>query len=287
MRLKAERVHRAGPRRIALTRQSWRVRGEVRPYVAGQTVVVRFFRGGRKIHEQIEALQPIRSGDAGTFRTPFRSRREGRIVVRAIHLATPELDTVGSEPVRVSVLRPVLGSGGPMVRLLQRGLGRLRYAVSRSGVYDDATARAVMAWRKVTGNPRTFAASESVVRGVLTGRGRFKARHPKDGRHVEADLSRQVMALIDGDRVRRIYHISSGAPATPTVLGRFRVYRKSPGTNAKGMVHSSYFVGGYAMHGYASVPPYPASHGCVRVPIPNAWSIYSWVRTGTVVRVYP
>jgi lipoprotein-anchoring transpeptidase ErfK/SrfK len=104
---------------------------------------------------------------------------------------------------------------------------------------------------------------------------------------VEADISRQVMALIEGGEVRRIYHISSGAPATPTVLGRFRVYRKSPGTNAVGMVHSTYFIGGYAIHGYHSVPAYNASHGCLRVPIPDAWSIYQWVRMGDVVRVYP
>jgi lipoprotein-anchoring transpeptidase ErfK/SrfK len=52
------------------------------------------------------------------------------------------------------------------------------------------------------------------------------------------------------------------------------------------MVHSSYFIGGYAIHGYASVPTYPASHGCLRVPIPSAWNIYSWVDFGTRVFVY-
>ena len=65
------------------------------------------------------------------------------------------------------------------------------------------------------------------------------------------------------------------------------MYRKSPGTNAHGMVHSSYFIGGYAIHGYLDVPTYAASHGCLRVPIPSAWSIYSWVRMGDVVDVYP
>jgi peptidoglycan hydrolase-like protein with peptidoglycan-binding domain len=218
---------------------------------------------------------------------PFRSRQAGRIVVRAVHRATPELATLRSERVRVEVMRPRVGSSGPLVRLLQRGLARLRYAVPRSGVYDDGTARAVMAWRKVTGAVRTYTASEAVLRGVLDGRGRFRVRYPRDGRHVEADLSRQVLALIVGDKVKRIYHTSSGAPATPTVQGKFRVYRKSPGVNAKGMVHSTYFIRGYAIHGYASVPAYPASHGCLRVPIPNAWSIYAWVRMGAVVRVYP
>ena len=79
---------------------------------------------------------------------------------------------------------------------------------------------------------------------------------------------------------------SSGAPATPTIRGSFRVYRKDPGTNAKGMIHSSYFIRGYAIHGFVSVPVYPASHGCLRVPPAEALSIYNWVRIGTPVDVY-
>jgi lipoprotein-anchoring transpeptidase ErfK/SrfK len=61
---------------------------------------------------------------------------------------------------------------------------------------------------------------------------------------------------------------------------------KSYGTNAKGMVHSSYFIRGYAIHGYASVPIYNASHGCLRVPIPEADYIFDWVRLGTIVDTY-
>lgn len=287
LKLQAQRVHRDGERKVALTRTAWRVRGVLTPYVAGQQVVVRFFRDGRKIHEQVEQPQPIRGGTAGEFRTPFKSRRTGRVAVEAVHLATPEMATVRSERVRVNVMTPSVSSP-TIVRLLQKGLSKLRYAVSRSGSYDDSTARAIMAYRKVNGQARTFTASQGIVRRVLAGKGAFKPRYPRDGRHVEADLSRQVLALINRKgEVHRVYHTSTGAPATPTVIGRFRTYRKSPGTNAKGMVHSSYFIRGYAIHGYASVPAYNASHGCLRVPIPNAWSIYNWVRMGTVVRVYP
>jgi peptidoglycan hydrolase-like protein with peptidoglycan-binding domain len=286
MTLTAQKVMRDAGRHVALTGTSWRVRGELRPFVPGQTVVVRFFRNGRKLHEQTEQLRSIRGGAAGEFLTGFRSRSAGRVVVSAVHLATPELDTVRSEKVRVNVMRPVLG--GSITRLFQKGLARMKYAVSRTGVFDDATARAVMAYRKVNGMPRSYSASESIVRRVLAGKGAFKPKYPGDGRHVEADISRQVLALVNRrGRVHRVYHTSTGAPATPTVLGRFRVYRKSIGTNAVGMVHSSYFIRGYAIHGYPSVPAYNASHGCLRVPIPNAWSIYEWVRMGTVVRVYP
>jgi lipoprotein-anchoring transpeptidase ErfK/SrfK len=51
------------------------------------------------------------------------------------------------------------------------------------------------------------------------------------------------------------------------------------------MVDSNYFIRGYAIHGYVSVPNYNASHGCLRVPIMNARTIYNWVRLGDVVWV--
>lgn len=86
--------------------------------------------------------------------------------------------------------------------------------------------------------------------------------------------------------VDEIYHISSGAPATPTILGKFRFYRKEPGTNSHGMVHSVYFHRGYATHGYPSVPTYPASHGCLRNPIPDSRHIYNWIDLGDPIYVY-
>jgi lipoprotein-anchoring transpeptidase ErfK/SrfK len=52
------------------------------------------------------------------------------------------------------------------------------------------------------------------------------------------------------------------------------------------MYYSVYFHGGYATHGYASVPTYPASHGCLRNPIPNAVFIYNWLDYGDVFYVY-
>jgi lipoprotein-anchoring transpeptidase ErfK/SrfK len=44
------------------------------------------------------------------------------------------------------------------------------------------------------------------------------------------------------------------------------------------MYYSVYYNRGEAIHGYRSVPSYPASHGCVRNPIPNSRFIYRWVR---------
>ncbi|MDQ3723122.1 MAG: L,D-transpeptidase family protein, partial [Actinomycetota bacterium] len=169
---------------------------------------------------------------------------------------------------------------------LQRRLRRLGYVTGEPGTFDGRTSRAVLAFRKVTGMARTANASVEVMRAIARGKGAFKVRHPEHGRHIEGDLSRQVIALIDGDRVQRIYPTSSGAPSTPTVIGSFRVYLKTPGTNAKGMVHSAYFIRGYATHGFPSVPVFPASHGCLRLPIADARSVFDWIEIGTPVDVY-
>jgi hypothetical protein len=282
-------TYRDGRRHVVIAGRAWRVSGTVRPYVAGQTVNVRVYRDGHRIKSQRERLDPSPDGKAGTFRTIIPRGRAGTYLVRVSHQRSAEMDRFRAPSVRVLVVDGNLAPGarGAAVRLLQRGLSKLHYVTSRSGVLDAETQRGILAWRKVTGRPRTFTASRGVLLGVLAGKGAWKVRHPKDGHHVEADLSLQVLALVNGSKVHRIYHISSGKPSTPTVLGRFHVYRKDPGTNAEGMVHSSYFIRGYAIHGYASVPTYNASHGCLRVPIPDSWSIYNWVRMGDVVWVEP
>jgi lipoprotein-anchoring transpeptidase ErfK/SrfK len=54
------------------------------------------------------------------------------------------------------------------------------------------------------------------------------------------------------------------------------------------MYRPKYFRGGWAVHGSGSIPPWPASHGCVRVS--NAamdWMWDTWgAPLGTAVHVY-
>jgi L,D-transpeptidase catalytic domain len=283
--LAPERVHQAGHDLYVLRGHAFRLRGTLAPAVpVRQRVELRIRRPGKKLRTLRVAVRPD-----GSFSHRIEAYRKGRYSVRAVHPASPELGAARTPKLRVTALSPRAheGMSGPIVRLLQRGLAGLRYAVPRNDAYDAATSRAVMAYRKVNGMERRYDADRRVVERVLAGKGAFKPRHPKAGRHVEADISRQVLALIDGGRVVATYHTSSGAPATPTIIGKFRVYRKDPGTNALGMVHSSYFIRGYAIHGYVDVPAFNASHGCLRVPIPDAWRIFSWLRHGDRVITYP
>jgi peptidoglycan hydrolase-like protein with peptidoglycan-binding domain len=271
----------------AFTSRSFTARVVMKPYVANETAVLRVYRGKKKIRVKTLTFKPVAGGTAGVATLKVKSAKAGTIALRASHAATPGLGTVRTKTTKVTVVRPFASSGsrGPAVRILQAKLAAMKYVVPRTGVYDGGTANAVMAWRKVAGLSRTYTATSAVFAGLLAGKGQFKVRHPKDGRHVEARINSQVLALIEGGKVQRIYHTSSGTAATPTVRGKFRVYRKDPGTNAKGMVDSAYFIRGYAIHGYASVPPYNASHGCLRVPVPNARAIYDWLRLGDVVWV--
>jgi peptidoglycan hydrolase-like protein with peptidoglycan-binding domain len=277
-------VLRVGGEKLVLQRRSFRLLGTMTPAVAGQRVELAVYRNGKPIRTVRAAV-----GADGTFTRRMPTRRKGRISVLPSHAATPELGAASGPKVSVEVVEPRLSAGddGPLVRLLQRGLAKLRYAVPRSGSFDAATGRAVMAFRKVNRMALRYDADRRVVGKVLAGRGAFKPRHPGAGRHAEADISRQVLALIDDGKVVATYHTSTGAPATPTIIGSFRVYRKDVGTNSLGMLHSSYFIRGYAIHGYVDVPAFNASHGCLRVPIPDAWRIFTWLRHGDRVITYP
>ena len=264
-----------------------RIRGSVGTFVAGQKVTLRFYSSDKKMAARSKAIRSGANG-RGFFELSYRPERSGKLVVRGAHEGNEALNALkatsrGSTSSRAAWGRARTSARSPRCR---RRLARLGYVVGSKGSFDARTARAVLAFRKMTGMARTSEASIGVMRRIAQGKGSFKIRKPDHGRHVEADLTRQVLALIEGGKVRRIYPISSGAPSTPTVLGSFRVYSKTAGTNAKGMVDSAYFIRGYATHGYRSVPIYPASHGCLRLPIPDARAVFNWMRIGTPVDVY-
>ncbi|MCW3041463.1 MAG: L,D-transpeptidase, partial [Solirubrobacterales bacterium] len=265
------------------------LRGLVRPYVAGQKVMVRITQNDRRVASITRTVLRGPSGSAGSFLIAYKPRSSGPLTVTASHLRTDQLGAAAAKPVAVDVLPRAVpqGSKGLPVRVMQRHLKALGYVTGDPGHYDAHTQRAVLAFRKQTGMSRIASADKPFFQKLAAGAGAFKVRYPNHGRHVEGDLTHQTLALIGaGGKVERVYPISSGKPSTPTVLGTYRIYRKDYGTNAKGMVDASYFYNGYAIHGYAEVPTYAASHGCLRAPVPDARSISDWLRHGTIVDVY-
>jgi hypothetical protein len=259
------------------------VRGRVKPAVPGEVLTLYAIRGKK-------ATKKVRRkvANGGRFEFKFKVGNPGGLRLAIKHAASPAQAAFRTKPKRISVVAWQAGVGdkGVKVLLLQRALLHLGFATPVSGVFDDGTARGVLAFRKTNNLGREGFASKQVYAMLARGRGAFKLRFPKAGKHVEFDWSRQVIVLAQRGKPYRTYHTSSGKAATPTIFGTFKFYLKTPGTNSHGMVYSNYFIRGYAIHGYASVPTYPASHGCLRIPIPNAIQVFNWIDIGNTIFSY-
>lgn len=273
----------------ALKGEKWRALAVTDQFVPGTKVRVQFKAAKRSTTKTV-TLKQQKDGEKGYVRivVPNKVGKSSRVVVRASIGAGQPIAPVAAKTKVVFQATPNVTSGerGLAVRMLQDMLAAKGYVIGKKGVYDARTARAVLAFRKVTGKAKNTRADSSVFKALRAGKGTFKVRFPSHGRHVEGDVDRQVLALIDKGKAVRIYHTSPGAPSTPTIRGSYKVYRKDPGTNAKGMYRSAYFIRGYAIHGYPSVPTYNASHGCFRVPMSDATSIFNWITMGMRVDTY-
>ena len=78
--------------------------------------------------------------------------------------------------------------------------------------------------------------------------------------------------------------VSTGATGN-TPLGLWHVYSRVAGWSWV-LYYPAYFLRGFAIHGYPSVPPWPASHGCVRVPMWVATRVFSMHPHGFAIRIY-
>ncbi len=197
---------------------------------------------------------------------------------------------------------PGLGKGdrGATVAALEKKLSELRYYVgSVDDEYDQNTVYAVTAFQKVTGMERTGRATDDVVAAVERTTSPPPPLVPGGGAtRVEVDLPRQVLFLYEGDALSTILPVSSGngnrfcsegwCRRAVTNPGSFAIYRQARGWE-KGplgnLYNPLYFDGGIAIHGATSVPPTPASHGCVRIPLSAAEWFPSKVSMGTPVYV--
>ena len=104
------------------------------------------------------------------------------------------------------------------------------------------------------------------------------------GDHIEIDKARQVLFVVRDGKVALTVATSTGATGN-TPLGEWHVYRKVAGFDWV-LYYPSYFLRGFAVHGYPDVPPYPASHGCARIPMWIAQTVYDDIPDGSAVYVY-
>jgi hypothetical protein len=178
------------------------------------------------------------------------------------------------------------GQCGDVVVGFKKAMRKMGYITNDGHCYGGKTGRGVLAYRKVNGMTRSMRAGAGLVKAAFSGKGGYEVRHPGAGEHVEAPLSKQVLVFAKGDKPFAIYPISSGKSSTPTVTGHFEFIRQEPGYNSHGMYYSFYFYGGYAVHGYESVPDYPASHGCLRTFIADQPEIYERIFFGEDIFIW-
>jgi peptidoglycan hydrolase-like protein with peptidoglycan-binding domain len=192
----------------------------------------------------------------------------------------------GAPPVKKST-----GSRDPKVRRVQKRLWRLGY-LPRAGVdgLDGyRTRQAVMAFQSWEGLERDGIAGP-ITKAALAEARRPKPRPGGPPKRIEVFRSRGVALLVKEGRTKRAIHVSTGAPGTATPTGTYQVFRKERNSwsvpFSTWLPYASYFNNGIAFHEYPDVPPYPASHGCVRVPAPEAPFVYDFAAIGTTVRVH-
>ena len=184
-------------------------------------------------------------------------------------------------------------------KIAQPTRAELKQAQTRLSEMGYGTGRnALVAFQKYEGRKATGQFSRADVEAILSAR----APEPRDAgyRHVEIDLDRQVLLLIDDSgAVQKVLPVSTGSNKqykekrasglAYTPRGRFRVYSKLKGWRESPLgllYYPNYFSDGIAIHGNPSVPTTPQSHGCIRIPMSEAVAMSRELPIGTIVLVY-
>jgi peptidoglycan hydrolase-like protein with peptidoglycan-binding domain len=256
------------------------VAASLRPAGAG-TLAVRVTRGGDVLVDRGytgRARINLDTRRLATYRiTVAVTPNDGYVAVR--HLLTA----------RVVLPRLTLGARSTSVAQLGARLRELHYAAPFTGSFGYELLDSVYAFQKVQNLPRTGIVDTVVWRRLRDPRiPAPRYRGPAD--HLEVDKAHQVLYVVRRSHVALIVPVSTaGVPGTYTPVGRFAIYRKVTGFDPSplGTLYDPmYFTGGYAIHGNPSVPPYPASHGCIRVPMWIAPHLYATNSYGETVYVY-
>ena len=191
------------------------------------------------------------------------------------------------------------GSSGAIVLAYERRLRQLHFDPGPlDGVYGQDTQYAVTAVDKLFGLPRDGVINAAVQQALE--RFTYRPAMPNaEGARVEVDLDAQVLTVYRDWQPILITTASTGSgeyfcggtdgcqyAITPAGHFHFQsLYRGWDNGKLGRMWNPYYFNGGIAVHGLPSVPAYPASHGCVRIPMDIANYFPALVTDGESVYV--
>jgi hypothetical protein len=234
--------------------------------------------------------------------TVKRRVEDGRVVLRLptpgieyfkVECALRATDTYGRKEFSRSFKVPwrtlKVGSTGLIVEGLLTRLSQLRIrvpAIDRGFSVQDKDA--VMAFQKTYRLTRDYVVDYADWRKLETAK-RPAPRYTSPYLHIEVDKTRQILMVVRDGKVLGLIACSTGATGN-TPEGAFSIHSKIPmSTSLFGsdlMPFTMGFLGNFAIHGYWSVPPYPASHGCVREPVWVARWVFDRSSIGERVYVY-
>ncbi|HWA65569.1 MAG TPA: L,D-transpeptidase family protein [Mycobacteriales bacterium] len=279
------------------------ITGSIKPRLTGPIYLER--RHGRKWH-RIKRTQ-IEGGHFSFTITPSGYAPLHERVVRPGDLTHT---TATSRVLNIQVLHRDLGYGseGPDVLALQKRLRALHYDVgAKSSYYGWDLLHAVTAFQKVQGLDRTGVATASTWSHLAHPKAPHLVHPHVTGTSVEVNLTSQILMIAKNGKIWRIldtstaggytYTDSAGYAATAiTPTGYFHIQYKIDKlvTDKLGtLFRPSYFDSdGDAIHGEgdtnsgSNVPPYPASHGCVRITDSAVDRYYDVFAVGVPVWIY-
>jgi hypothetical protein len=286
----------AGPaRRLAVKPRASLSHGALVPFLPSQFVV----KVAPTAYDGVVVLKVVhRKVTVGTYKARVRNGRAVfRVPLRGVDGFTltfilPAADGLAGRSIqtRVAVRARTLSAGatGPYVKGMLTGLQRLAIRIPGMGsTFTTKVKDSVMAFQKAYRLPRTYVFNTECWRR-LDGARPIKPRYTGPSTHIEVDKGRQILMIVKGGKVFGLICVSTGATGN-TPEGTFRVQQKHPYTTSGyggTLTRTMGFQGDFAIHGWPDVPPYPASHGCVRQPV---WACYwtydqSWV--GETVYIY-
>jgi hypothetical protein len=178
---------------------------------------------------------------------------------------------------------------------VQSKLASLGYLPTEAvtGKWDYRSIQAVIAFQAWSGLTRDGVVGPMTLAKLNVAGRPLPLDRTSKGKRVEIYRARGVVLLINSGKVVRAIHTSTGiggdSPDIGTPPGKWKIYRKEVRSWSvpykTWLPYAAYWVGGWALHGYADVPAQPASHGCARLPLPEAKGVYDFVSIGTPVQV--
>ncbi len=217
----------------------------------------------------------------------FESQMKALLTICLLLISVPTADGQKTAPVVRS-----------QIKAAERRLAAMGYWTGAiDGKFDPATRSALIAFQKWAGRPVTGRLTTDEIEAIEVS----DSPKPRETgyEHVEVDLDRQILMLVEAQGGLRVLPTSTGTgqpfiedgqqSVAYTPRGRFVVYDKTFGweNGALGAVYyANYISGAVAIHGSNNVPATPASHGCIRIPVFAAREVSKRLSVGTIVLIY-